>query len=39
LERMQNAKGQTISIAPGSGHQVKIPLDANLEKAMLARFI
>ncbi len=39
LERMQNAKGQTISVAPGSGHQVKIPLDANLEKAMLARFI
>lgn len=39
LERMQNAAGQTISIAPGSGHQVKIPLDAKLENAMLARFI
>ena len=39
LGSMLDAYGKTISVAPGSGYQVKIPLGANLDKALLARFI
>jgi putative protease len=39
LARMENADGAAISVAPGNGHRVWIPLAAELQGAMLARFI
>ena len=38
LSQMQDAKGQAVSIAPGSGHRVKIPLAKQVENAFVARF-
>ena len=39
LDGMQDNYGKSIAVAPGSGHQVKIPLGENLDKALIARFI
>lgn len=39
LEHMESLKGEPMEIAPGSGHQVRIPLPkANYDKALLARY-
>ncbi len=39
LERMQSVDGTSINVAPGSGHRVRIPLDARYDKALLARLL
>ena len=39
LERMQNADGQEIQVAPGSGHIVRIPFPTGLERALLSRYL
>lgn len=39
LERMNSAAGDPITVAPGSGHVVRIPLDAQYDKALLARLL
>jgi putative protease len=39
LARMENADGVAINVAPGNGHRVWIPLAAELQGAMLARFV
>jgi putative protease len=39
LEHMQDLSGNAVSVAPGSGHRVRIPLTGNVEKAFLARFL
>jgi putative protease len=39
LARMENIDGAAISVAPGSGHRVWIPLAGELTGAMLARFV
>ena len=39
LERMQDRAGGAITAAPGSGHVVRIPLEARFERALLARFL
>lgn len=38
LSQMLDARGQAVSLAPGSGHRVKIPLDRQVENAFIARF-
>ena len=37
LERMLDIEGAAVNVAPGSGYRVRIPLDANLEKALVTR--
>ncbi|HET9114135.1 MAG TPA: tRNA 5-hydroxyuridine modification protein YegQ [Burkholderiales bacterium] len=39
LTQMLDHRGEPIAEAPGSGHRVKIPLRANLEQAMVTRFL
>jgi putative protease len=39
LTRMLNDDGAEISVAPGSGHFVRIALDASLDRALLARYL
>ena len=39
LERMENADGQPLTVAPGNGHRVWIPLPKDLSGALLARFV
>jgi putative protease len=39
LEAMKNLEGAPITVAPGSGHVVHIPLDAKYDKALLARLL
>lgn len=39
LTRLENAAGQAIEVAPGSGHRVWIPLEKVYQGALLARFI
>jgi len=39
LTRMLNDDGDEISVAPGSGHFVRIALDASLDRALLARYL
>jgi len=39
LKRMETADGAPLSVAPGNGHRVWIPLPAELPGAMLARFV
>ena len=39
LARMEKADGTPIGVAPGNGHRVWIPLAAELQGAMLARFV
>lgn len=38
LAQILNSKGQSVQVAPGSGHRVKIPLGKNVEHAFIARF-
>jgi putative protease len=39
LEHMENAEGAPLSVAPGNGHRVWIPLPRQLPGALLARFV
>ncbi|MRX10778.1 tRNA 5-hydroxyuridine modification protein YegQ [Pseudoduganella sp. FT25W] len=39
LTRMLSDDGADISVAPGSGHIVRIALDASLDRALLARYL
>jgi len=39
LEQMQDLDGNIVSIAPGSGYRVRIPLSEDIEKAFVARFL
>ncbi len=39
LTEMRSLKGETLSVAPGSGHRVQIPLQGAWAKGMVARFI
>ena len=39
LERMNSTEGEPITVAPGSGHMVRIPLDERHDKALLARML
>ncbi|GAB1233097.1 tRNA 5-hydroxyuridine modification protein YegQ [Ferrigenium sp. UT4] len=39
LKEMKNLEGEAVTVAPGSGHRVQIPLQGELAKGMLARFI
>lgn len=39
LEKMENTKGKTMDVAPGSGHTVRIPMPENTtEQCMIARY-
>jgi putative protease len=39
LKEMRSLKGEALSVAPGSGHHVQIPVQGELAKGMVARFI
>jgi putative protease len=39
LARMENKEGAAIGVAPGNGHRVWVPLAAEWQGAMLARFV
>ncbi|MBU1447506.1 MAG: tRNA 5-hydroxyuridine modification protein YegQ [Gammaproteobacteria bacterium] len=39
LHEMKNLDGETLSVAPGSGHHVRIPMQGDLSNGMIARFI
>ena len=39
LERMESGDGSALSVAPGNGHRVWIPLPCELPGALLARFV
>ncbi len=39
LEILQNREGTAVKIAPGSGHEVRMPLPAGLEQAFIARYV
>jgi putative protease len=39
LKEMQSAEGEALTVAPGSGHHVRIPLQGDFAKGMVARFI
>jgi putative protease len=39
LNEMRSLAGETLTTAPGSGHRVQIPLQGELAKGMVARFI
>jgi putative protease len=39
LTEMRNLKGEPVTTAPGSGHRVQIPLQGELAKGMVARFL
>jgi putative protease len=39
VTEMQSLDGAALSVAPGSGHRVQIPLAGNVSKGMIARFI
>ncbi len=39
LETLLNREGAPVEVAPGSGHEVRIPLPAGLERAFIARFV
>jgi putative protease len=39
LDNMRAQDGSPIEVAPGSGHRVRIPLDARYDKALLARLL
>ncbi|MBI5006471.1 MAG: tRNA 5-hydroxyuridine modification protein YegQ [Nitrosomonadales bacterium] len=39
LKEMKSLEGEPLSVAPGSGHRVRIPLQGELSKGMLARFV
>ena len=39
LAAMRGIKGEAITVAPGSGHKVQIPLQGDMSKGMVARFL
>ncbi|BBE52133.1 putative protease YdcP [Ferriphaselus amnicola] len=39
LTEMRSLEGVTMNVAPGSGHRVQIPLQGELAKGMVARFL
>ena len=39
LTEMKSLEGEALTVAPGSGHRVQIPLQGDLAKGMVARFI
>ncbi len=39
LKEMRSMEGSPIVVAPGSGHRVRIPLQGELSKGMVARFV
>ncbi len=39
LETLLNREGVPVEVAPGSGHEVRMPLPAGLERAFIARFV
>jgi len=39
LSEMKNLDGETLLVAPGSGHHVRIPMQGDLANGMIARFI
>ena len=39
LERMRAFDGSEISVAPGSPHKVRIPMDARFDKALISRLL
>jgi putative protease len=39
LAEMKNLEGEAVSVAPGSGHRVQIPLQGELAKGMVAKFL
>jgi putative protease len=39
LNEMKSLEGEALSVAPGSGHRVQIPLHGELAKGMVARFL
>jgi putative protease len=39
LKEMKSLEGEALSVAPGSGHRVQIPLQGEFAKGMLARFL
>jgi putative protease len=39
ITRMENAEGQAIEVAPGSGHTVWLPLPASAVGAFVARYV
>ena len=39
LTEMRSLKGEALKVAPGSGHRVQIPLQGELAKGMVARFL
>ena len=39
LNEMRSLKGEVLTTAPSSGHRVQIPLQGELAKGMVARFI
>lgn len=39
LQHMLNRDGLPVAEAPGSGHQVRIPLEADLTRGLVARFL
>ncbi len=39
LKEMRSLKGEALTVAPGSGHRVQVPLQGELTKGMVARFL
>jgi putative protease len=39
LKEMKSLEGEAITVAPGSGHRVRIPLQGELAGGMMARFL
>ncbi len=39
LTEMRDLEGAPLTVAPGSGHKVQIPLQGGLAKGMVARFL
>ncbi|MEI7843297.1 MAG: tRNA 5-hydroxyuridine modification protein YegQ [Gallionellaceae bacterium] len=39
LSEMKSLRGEEITVAPGSGHRVQIPLSGQYQNGMIARFI
>jgi putative protease len=39
VKEMKGTEGEALSVAPGSGHHVRIPLQGEYAKGMVARFI
>jgi putative protease len=39
LKEMKSLEGEALSVAPGSGHRVQIPLQGEFSRGMVARFV